>query len=104
MGSKEIQDLKDFRSLVEDGSFVILLNMNDTFAWATADAERMPTEDIKHVLPLYQKYGDDALNAYAAVKRNCDVMDHPKLRTDKYYAAKEALLVFKKTIDGFMEE
>lgn len=103
MAPEELARLQAFGELVMDGSFQITLNMNDTFAFASADAEDMPTYDIKHVVPLFQQYGHDALNAYAAVKRGYDVMDDPSLRTSGYYDAKAKLLVLKSNIPYFME-
>lgn len=82
--------------------FWIVLNMNDTFGWACADAEQMPVEDLKKFLPIYKKYQHDATNAYAAVKRGCDVMDHPKLRTPNYYLAKAEIEQIKQGDKYFM--
>lgn len=106
MTSEEQQELRDLRalqSIVLEGSFHVVLNMNDTFGWACSDAEEMPVEDIVHMVPLFQQYGHDAINAYAAVKRDCDAMDHPQVRTQKYWDAKEKIKVLKANIPYFCE-
>lgn len=99
---EELVGLRAFSEIV-DGADLLVLNMNDTFGFACADAEEMPTYDLKHVVPLYQQYGNDALTAYAAVKRGCDVMEDPRLRTQGYYDAKAKLQVLKANIPFFME-
>lgn len=95
----ELEQLRAFKKLVCDGTFWVVLNMNDTFGPASADAEEMPVEDIQHVLPLFMQYGMDALNAYAAVRRGGDVMEG--LQTAGYRLAKEKLLVIKAHVPHF---
>ena len=54
------------------GAFSIILNMNDTFALATADAESFDTDDFEAMVPLLVQYGRHALTAYVAVKRGLE--------------------------------
>lgn len=96
---EELTELRQYRKLVET-SFWLALNMNDVFGFGCADAENMPVEDIKHVLPLFNQYGYDALLAYAAVKRGGDPLK--QLRTIGYWDAKEKLNMLRDNIPGFM--
>lgn len=54
---------------------ILYLNMNDTFAWACADAEEVPMDQIKEVARLYRWYGTDGLNYWVSKKRNWEVSE-----------------------------
>lgn len=54
------------------GSFSVNLNMNDTFAFASADAEEMSVDDFLLMMPVVAKYGGHALTAYVALKRKAE--------------------------------
>lgn len=55
--------------LLKQDSFWIALNMNDTFGYGCADIEDLTFFELEKILPIYEKYGDDALTAFACVKR-----------------------------------
>ena len=99
---KELEELRWLNCFLSK-QFYVTLNMNDTFGWACADTEDMPVWDIKKFLPVFMKYKHDATNAYAAVKRGCDVMDHPKLRTPEYYLAKAEIEQIKNSTKYYMQ-
>lgn len=71
-----------------DGAHWLALNMNDTFAYATADAEYMPVEDLAPMLPVLAEYGHDALTAYAALRRGAEPIR--RLRERQGYLAARA--------------
>jgi len=50
--------------------FGLLLNVNDTFAFACADAELVAWEDMVEVYDLYNRYGYHGIVAWVARKRN----------------------------------
>lgn len=62
---------KALEALLE-GSFSVNLNMNDTFAFACGDSEEISVEDFDLMVPIIAKYGQSALTAYVAVKRDAD--------------------------------
>ena len=51
-------------------SFGLVINMNDCFAWACAEGCDMEPDDIPIFLPIYEKYGFEALLAYAYLVRD----------------------------------
>jgi len=55
---------------IKDGKF--LLNMNDTFCWACADAEEVPFEELKDAVSLFSNFGYDGLIYWVAEKRGID--------------------------------
>lgn len=66
---------------------ILSLNVSDTFYYACADAEDISMSDLSILIPAWQKYGREAVIAYAAVKR-----DQPPLQeliTPKYLEARE---------------
>lgn len=95
--------LKAFEILL-NGAFSISLNMNDTFAFACADVEEMSVSDFDLMVPVISKYGQDALTAYAAVKRNQEPIsckcDH---KNERYQAAKVEIKKIKEAKPDFME-
>lgn len=52
-----------------DQPHVYALNMNDTWAWACADCERVPPEEAPEVARLFETYGHHGLR-YWVSKRN----------------------------------
>src|SRR5579871_3957629 len=54
----------------EDGSPT--LNMNDTFAYASGDAERVPPEAMGEVIDIYRRFGWVGCICWAAMRRNED--------------------------------
>lgn len=66
------------------------IDVNDTFAYACSDEERMDWDDFLDVIPMIKEYGCDALIAYAALKRGCDPI--PPLITDEFKKCKELLI------------
>lgn len=88
--------------LIYNCAFHLTLNMNDTFGWATADAEDVCDIDIPKLVEVYQKFGSSGVDAFAAMQRGYDVMDHAAVRTPLYYAAKEYLKDFEFHGDDYM--
>lgn len=86
---RELTELEAYKLLIKD-SFELQLNMNDTFYYATADVENMQAHDVKHILPLIQKYGHDAINAYVAVIRGHDPQISKRI-TEGYLKSKETI-------------
>jgi hypothetical protein len=88
---RRIEDLvnpEDELFLFLDNFSFVYPNLNDTFAYATADTERMymDGEDNQAMLVyMWREYGTDGIHAYAAKIRGKDVL--PELRTEKYHAA-----------------
>jgi len=74
---------------LEDYAFSVNLNANDTFAWGCADSETVEIDELPGLIELRDKFGCDGVNAFMAAKRDCDVMNHPQLMTDKYKEAKQ---------------
>lgn len=85
-----------YKILIE-GTFDLILNMNDTFHYASADCESMPADDVETLLGVLSEYKHEALTAYAAVKRGYDPTI-ARLCTPKFYAAKEAILALKRAL------
>jgi hypothetical protein len=67
------------------GGYTMVLNVNDAFYYATADAEEFPQEDAPVLKKLFEKYGYSGIQAYVAIKRKQDVL--PELRSEKYHQA-----------------
>lgn len=77
---------------VLDNCFGMAILLNDTFYYASADAEEIEAEDIRKLMPVFEKYGvRDTLVAYAAVVRGHD----PKIErniTNNFIEAKKKIL------------
>ena len=69
------------------------LNMNDTFGYACADCGELAMYDKIKLTPIIAKYGDDALNAFEAVKRGYDPI--PPLINTNFKAAKAEIQAAK---------
>ena len=79
----------------DSGAFDLLfhsvgINLNDTFAYACADEERMDWDDFIDLIPMIKERGYNVLTAYAALKRGCDPI--PPLVTDEFKKCKELLI------------
>lgn len=91
LGSIDLERYKAMNALLE-GAFSIDLNMNDTFAFASADAESMNVDDFDELIPIINKYGHSALTAYVAIKRNEEPITCPCGHDGpKYQAAKKEI-------------
>lgn len=66
------------------------LNVNDTFYYASADAEDVLISDIPKIYELWKKYDHHGITAWVALKRNMDPLD--ELKTEKYDAAIKEIL------------
>lgn len=96
--------MKAFETVL-NGAFSISLNMNDTFAFACADMEEMSVSDFDLMVPAISKYGQDALTAYAAVKRNQEPISCKcNHKNEKYQAAKVEIQKIKEEKPDFMED
>ena len=68
---KEINAELDAYKLLLDSAHMILLNANDFFGYACADAVELDTSDLNWVIPIVQKYGDDGIAATMSYIRKC---------------------------------
>lgn len=48
----------------------LCLNMNDVWAWATADGENVEWDEIPQVYKLWKEHGNNGLLVWACKKRN----------------------------------
>lgn len=69
------------------------LNANDTFAYACSDSVDIVIEDLPKLLEVFDKYGNDGINAFMALVREQEVLK--ELQDDKYLAAVEYLKDYK---------
>ena len=76
--------------LVHDSTFIFHINMNGTFYYASADGAEIDGGDMIDLLPIIQKYGDDAMVAYEAIKRGHDPQI-PQRVTKEFKAAKKEI-------------
>jgi hypothetical protein len=64
-------ELEAYRQLIS-GSFSLEINLNDCFMWGAAYSSKLDADDIELFLPIYQKYGTEALMAYASINDDFD--------------------------------
>lgn len=96
------QRAKAFEELLK-GAHWIDLNMNDTFAFACADSEKFNADDFTLMVPVIAKYGQSALTAYAAIRRNAEPIHCPCGHDGPdFKAAKEEILKIKAANEYFM--
>jgi len=81
---------KRIRLVADDIAFfgfdgALVLNCGDTFAYACADAEEVPDDQIDTVRRLHDKHGYPGLVAWIARRRGCEPLI--QLRTEAYRAA-----------------
>lgn len=77
-----------------DGWFHAAVNVNDTFYYASADAEDLAPGKAAIVRDYYERYGWGGVVAWAAIKRGQEPL--PPLRTPEYHQAWAEL---KKSLD-----
>ena len=63
--------------------------LNDTFAYATADAERVTDDQLDTLITVERQFGNDGVVAWAAQVRGSEPLE--PYRTEKYRAAREWL-------------
>jgi hypothetical protein len=98
------EDRQKAMEAVFRGSDSFILNMNDTFAFASGDSEEMPEYDFNRLVPVIAKYGKDALTAYVAVKRKAEpITCKCNHKNENYYAAKKEIEAIKAEDESFME-
>lgn len=68
--------------------FTPVVNVNDTFAYATADAQRITDDQIDTLIRLERRFGNDGVVAWAAAVRGCEPLE--PYRTEKYRLARAA--------------
>lgn len=66
-----------------DGPAVLL---NDTFSYASADAERVTEDQVPLLADLYQRFDHAGVVAWAAWRRGCEPIK--ELRTETYNSAR----------------
>lgn len=77
---------EDLRKLI-NGSFGIMMNANDFFAYACADAVTIDPKDLEWVMPIFQKYswtGIDACMAY--IVKHMPIKPHITKEFEEAYA------------------
>ncbi len=87
-------ELKAYKILIKN-SFNIEVNMNDTFWYATADSEQIEANDVDFLVPVIARYGDAAINAYVAIKRQIDPTVKQHLTYNFYRAKTELARLFE---------
>ena len=70
---------------------MVLLNMNDTFCYACADAEDVKPEDFELLSELYKKFDYDGLIAFVANRNNIEPIK--SIITKKYKQAMDFLKI-----------
>ena len=63
--------------------------LNDTFAYATADAERVTDDQLDLLIKMDRQFGQSGVVAWAAQVRGSEPLE--PYRTEKYHAAREWL-------------
>jgi hypothetical protein len=85
-------------SLLLDNAFEIVLNANDFFGYASADAVTVEMEHFDKLEKMANEYGQDGINAFMAWHENCDpILPH---RTPRYEEARTKLGPGRVTDDG----
>jgi hypothetical protein len=85
------RDIVFFATYDEDvhdwtNGFSLAINVNDTFYYASADAEQLKLKDTVSLKRLYQTFGYSGIEAYVAMSRDMEVL--PELRTERYKEAR----------------
>lgn len=62
-------DVVDATDIDAEPGWCLLLNLNDTFAYACADAEEFGLRDASHLQEIYVRYGHGGVIAWAAIRR-----------------------------------
>lgn len=65
------------------------VNLNDTFAYACADGERLDDSEIDRLIAAHKQWGYDGVVAWASLIRKCEPIE-PR-RTAEYHEARSAL-------------
>jgi hypothetical protein len=83
------------RNLLTEQTFWLYLNANDTFDYATADAERFVIcdENLDALIAVYERWGRDGVVAMMAHLRNRPPL--AKLATPGYQEAREYLSLWE---------
>lgn len=87
---KEIQQECDIYEGIVSNSFGIITNMNDTFAYACAQAGEIDCNDISKLIDVIKKYGyDDVTTAYESLR----IQQYPikPYLTEAFYELREIL-------------
>jgi len=71
-----------------DSTFELIINLNDTFYHA-ADAYKIASYNMGLIVPVFEKYGRDAIVAYIALARGHDPLD--RFVTDNFLASKKEI-------------
>lgn len=82
--------MSNFFEDVVSSAYGVDVNMNDVFGWACADSENIEGSDLVDLKPYWDKYGDDALMAYASIARGCDLIK-PRM-TDTFKQVRAEIL------------
>jgi len=69
--------------------FTPVVNVNDTFAYATADAERVTDAQIDNLIAVHKQFGGAGVIAWAASVRGSEPL--AAYQTERYFAAREML-------------
>jgi hypothetical protein len=90
--AREVIFLSTFDNDVQDWSnhWYAVVNLNDTFYYATADAESVTLNGLADLKYYFDKYSWDGITAWASFKRE-GMEPVARLRTKEYYAAMEEI-------------
>ena len=69
--------------------FMPCVRLNDTFAYATADAERVTDDQLDLLIKMDRQFGQSGVVAWAAQVRGSEPLE--PYRTENYHAAREWL-------------
>lgn len=76
---------------------VFAVNMNDTFAWACADAEEFKLKDAGLLREIHDKFGWQGLTAWVSIIRNSTPIS--PLNTPEYKEIRKKVEVYMKSIE-----
>ena len=82
---KEINEELAAYKLLLDSAHMILLNANDFFGWACADAVELDVTDLSWVIPIVKKYGVEGVEACMTYIRQCFPVK--EIRTERFEKA-----------------
>jgi len=69
----------------------IVFCINDSFHWGCGDSCEINGRDLKHLVPLIEKYDFNAIIAYEALNRGYDPDDEVQSKSPEFYEAKKEI-------------
>jgi len=83
--NEELKSELSAYKLLLDSAHMILLNANDFFGWACADAVELDVTDLSWVIPIVKKYGVEGVEACMTYIRQCFPVK--EIRTERFEKA-----------------